>query len=182
MVRSAADLQPPAAWSGGDASVPSRAPWASHAERLRFPFAERIQANESSRGASAFQGARSALRTRSICGARSRGLEIDQLNGATILTMALGALAEDDGRNVLGEGHLTGGRPRHKQERGKNKSYLLVHQSVTAEVSPALEVCAMTNERRKLAVFCHIPLLSWRFPQYTGKTFYDGFLRLHHTS
>jgi CarD family transcriptional regulator, regulator of rRNA transcription len=89
----------------------------------------------------------------------------------TVRSVALCAPPEDDRRDVFGEGHLGGRWNRRERKYAENESYLLVYQSFTDKVELAVTFVTRANKRRKHAVFCHIPLLSWPFPQYTGKTF-----------
>ena len=89
--------------------------------------------------------------------------------------VALGALAEDDRRDLLREGHLPERRCRQQCKNGQKSGNLLVHQSVTAENSAAVHRAQMANIRQKHAFFCHNSLFVGRFPQYTGWTFLSEF-------
>src|SRR5690349_17480042 len=89
--------------------------------------------------------------------------------------VALSALAEHDRGDVFGEGDLPERARRQQGENHRNQSYVLVNQSVTAEILVALMTRAMANKRQKHAFFCHKSLFVGRFPQYTGWTFLDIF-------
>jgi len=85
--------------------------------------------------------------------------------------VALAALAEHDWSDVFGEGYLPERGRRQQDENQRNRSYVLVHQSVTAEIHVVPMARCEAKQRQKRAFFCHKSLFVGRFPQYTGWTF-----------
>jgi hypothetical protein len=89
--------------------------------------------------------------------------------------VALDAPLEDNRSNVFTEGHLAECRRPQQERGGQKRTYLLVHQSVTAKLSGSVQFRATAKIRQKPAFFCPIPLFIGHFPQYTGRTFIVSF-------